>query len=59
MSTMKVGIDAIGFYIPHYYLDLATLAKTRNVPVDKFYIGLGQKKMSIPPLWQLTVRNVF
>lgn len=49
MSTMKVGIDAIGFYIPHYYLDLATLAKTRNVPVDKFYVGLGQKKMSIPP----------
>ncbi len=48
MSTMKVGIDTIGFYIPYYYLDLATLAKARNVPVDKFYIGLGQKKMSVP-----------
>lgn len=45
---MKIGIDAIGFYVPHYYLDLATLAEARNVPVDKFYVGLGQKKMAVP-----------
>ncbi|KPJ68082.1 MAG: 3-hydroxy-3-methylglutaryl-CoA synthase [Coxiella sp. DG_40] len=46
---MKVGIDAIGFYVPHYYLDLVILAEARNVPVDKFYVGLGQRKMSVPP----------
>jgi hydroxymethylglutaryl-CoA synthase len=46
---MKVGIDAIGFYVPYYYLDLAALAEARDVPVDKFYVGLGQKKMSVPP----------
>jgi hydroxymethylglutaryl-CoA synthase len=44
----NVGIDAIGFYSPHYYLDLKTLAKARGIDVDKFYIGLGQRKMALP-----------
>ncbi len=44
---IKVGIDAIGFYTPHYYLDLATLAEARNIDVNRFYANLGQKQMAI------------
>jgi hydroxymethylglutaryl-CoA synthase len=47
--VMKVGIDAIGFYSPRYYLELATLAKVRGIDVDKFYHGLGQIRMSVVP----------
>jgi len=46
---IKVGIDAISFYTSHYYLDLADLAEKRGVDVDKFNLGLGQYKMSMPP----------
>jgi len=46
---MKFGIDAIGFYSSRYYLDLATLAAVRGVEKDKYYVGLGQKKMAVPP----------
>ncbi len=46
---LKIGIDAIGFYTPRYCLDLATLAKARNVDVNKFSVGLGQNKMSVIP----------
>src|SRR3984957_3169775 len=46
----EVGIEAIGFYSSHYYLDLKTLAEKRGVDVDKFYVGLGQHKMAVPPL---------
>lgn len=45
----EVGIDAIGFYSSHYFLDLKTLAEKRGVDPDKFYIGLGQYKMAVPP----------
>ncbi len=45
----EVGIDAIGFYSSHYYLDLKTLAEKRGIDVDKYYIGLGQHKMAVPP----------
>ena len=46
---MKVGIDAIGFYTPRYYLNLTTLAAARGLDFDKSYAGLGLKKMSISP----------
>ena len=46
---MNTGIDAISFYTSNYYLDLKTLGETRGVDPDKFYIGLGQEKMAIPP----------
>lgn len=45
---IKAGIDALGFYSPHYYLDLKTLAAVRGTEVDKFYVGLGQHKMAVP-----------
>ena len=44
MKIMKLGIDAISFYIPHYYLDLADLARARGVDSDKYYVGFGDKR---------------
>lgn len=44
----KIGIDALGFYTSHYYLDLAELAQARGVDIDKFHFGLGQLKMAMP-----------
>lgn len=48
-KTMNFGIDAIRFYVPSYYLDLAAFAKARGIEVSKFYDDLGQKKMAIAP----------
>jgi hydroxymethylglutaryl-CoA synthase len=46
---MKTGIDQISFYTAQYFLDLKTLAEARGVEPDKFYLGIGQEKMGIPP----------
>ncbi len=46
---IKVGIDAIAFYAPHYYLDLRVLAAARGVDVNKYHTGLGQEKMAVVP----------
>lgn len=43
----KVGIDAISFYTPGTFLDLAVLAKARGVEEAKYKVGLGQDKMGI------------
>ncbi|MEN1969069.1 hydroxymethylglutaryl-CoA synthase [Lentibacillus sp. N15] len=49
---MKIGIDKIGFYTPHLYVDMNKLAVSRNVEPEKFTIGIGQEKMAIPSLTQ-------
>ncbi len=46
---MKVGIESIDFATSHYYLDLEEIANERNIPVSKYYSGIGQEKMSTPP----------
>jgi len=46
---MKVGIDLIHFATADYYLGLDTFAQEKGLDVDKFYIGIGQEKMSIAP----------
>lgn len=46
---MKVGIDGLAFYTSHYTLDLEILAKVRQIDPNKFYSGLGQHKMAVPP----------
>lgn len=46
---VKVGIDTLSFYTSHYALDLKQLAKERGIDFEKFYVGLGQRKMSVPP----------
>ncbi|MBN2161962.1 MAG: hydroxymethylglutaryl-CoA synthase [Pontiellaceae bacterium] len=46
---MKIGIDRISFYTSNYFVDLKTLAVARSVDSDKYYLGIGQEKMGIPP----------
>ncbi len=46
---IKVGIDTIAFYSSNYFLDLASLAQARGMEIDKYYIGLGQHRMAVPP----------
>ena len=49
---MKIGIDKIGFYTPHLYVDMNKLAVARDVEPEKFTIGIGQEKMAISPVTQ-------
>src|SRR5690625_5237227 len=49
---MKIGIDKIGFYTPHMYVDMNKLAEARGVEPEKFTIGIGQDEMSVAPLTQ-------
>ncbi len=49
MNETPVGIDALSFYAPAYYLDLRVLAEKRGVNPDKYRIGLGQERMAIAP----------
>ena len=49
---MKIGIDKIGFAMPKYFLDIADLAKARNINVNKYVKGLLQLEMSIAPITQ-------
>ncbi|SDQ22683.1 hydroxymethylglutaryl-CoA synthase [Carnobacterium viridans] len=49
---MKIGIDKIGFFAPHMYVDMNKLAVARNVEPEKFTIGIGQEKMAIAPITQ-------
>jgi len=46
---MNIGIDRISFYTSNYFVDLKTLADARSVDSDKYYLGIGQEKMGIPP----------
>jgi hydroxymethylglutaryl-CoA synthase len=46
---MKVGIDLIHFATSDYFLDLKTFAEEKNIDPDKYYVGIGQEKMSIAP----------
>jgi len=48
-KDMKIGIESINFYTSNYFLDLKHLAEDRDVPVSKFYHGIGQEKMAAPP----------
>lgn len=43
-----VGIEAINFYTSNVFVDLATIAKVRNIDANKYYVGIGQHKMSVP-----------
>ncbi len=43
-----IGIDAIGFYTPKFFVDLEDLAKSRNIEPDKYKYGMLLKEMRIP-----------
>ena len=44
---MKIGIDAISYYVPSIYLSIEKLSKQRNLDFQKLNKGLGLEKMSI------------
>lgn len=46
---VKVGIDTLAIYTSRYSLDLGVLANARGIDPNKFYDGLGQHVMSVPP----------
>lgn len=46
---MQVGIESLSFYTSRYFLDLRLLAEKRGSDVNKFFHGLGQEKMAVPP----------
>ncbi|MDR3187258.1 MAG: hydroxymethylglutaryl-CoA synthase [Holosporaceae bacterium] len=46
---MKIGIDSIAFSTSKYFLKLETLALHRREDYEKYYVGIGQKQMSIFP----------
>lgn len=46
---IKVGIDALSFYSSRYALNLSELAKVRGIDPEKFFTGLGQQIMAVPP----------
>lgn len=48
----KIGIDKIGFYTPHVYVDMEDLAHARDTDPGKFKIGIGQDEMSVAPITQ-------
>lgn len=52
---MKIGIDKIGFFTPHIFVDMAKLAVARNIEPEKFTIGIGQSQMGIAPITQDSV----
>lgn len=52
---MEIGIDKIDFYAPNHYLDLVDLAHARNEDPNKYLIGIGQNKMTVPYADQDTV----
>ncbi|GAD85669.1 hydroxymethylglutaryl-CoA synthase [Nocardia asteroides] len=45
--TLPVGIHDLSFATTHYALDHAVLAERLGVDRDKFYLGIGQEKMSV------------
>jgi len=46
---IDVGIDAISFYTPQYYLALSTLAKAHGADPDSFARSTGQTEMAVTP----------
>ncbi|MBA5724372.1 hydroxymethylglutaryl-CoA synthase [Candidatus Liberibacter sp.] len=44
---MTLGIEDICFYTTDHYLDLSVIASEYSIDCRKFYVGIGQEKMSL------------
>ncbi|AKK19671.1 hydroxymethylglutaryl-CoA synthase [Candidatus Liberibacter africanus] len=44
---MAIGIEDISFYTTNQYIDLSVIAEKNGVDVAKFYVGIGQERMSV------------
>ncbi len=47
-DMMKIGIDALSFYVPEAYLPLDVLAERQGIDPAKFARGIGQEKIAMP-----------
>jgi hydroxymethylglutaryl-CoA synthase len=47
LSQKSVGIEAIAFDVPRFYVDLADLARARGIDPAKYIKGLGQREMGV------------
>jgi len=47
MTTMKIGIDALGVAIPRRYIDMVELARARGIEPGKYVEGLGAREMAV------------
>ncbi len=47
-AETRVGIEALGLYVPRYYVSLNELAAVRGVDPNKFAVGIGQELMAVP-----------
>lgn len=45
---MQTGIESLSFYTSPYYIDLKTIAEHRGEDPNKYYVGIGQEKMTVP-----------
>lgn len=45
---MKVGIDALSYYVPNHYLPIESLAEARDIEYAKLNKGLGLTSMAFP-----------
>ena len=50
-----VGVSEVAIYVPAYYISHEDLAEERNIPKEKFHLGLENYKMAIIPNWEDTV----
>lgn len=46
---MQIGIDRLGMYSPHFFVDMKDLAEARGVDPNKFIIGIGQSEQAVAP----------
>ncbi|MGX7200423.1 hydroxymethylglutaryl-CoA synthase [Enterococcus nangangensis] len=46
---MTIGIDALNFFVPPYYVEMTELAEARQVDPAKYTIGIGQSQMAVAP----------
>jgi len=52
---IDVGAGGMAIYVPQLYLEHRELAEARGVPPNKYLLGLGNRRMSIIPIWEDSV----
>src|SRR5699024_827669 len=47
-EPVRIGIHDLAYATAHNVLDLRELAQRNGEEVDKYYVGIGQERMSVP-----------
>lgn len=45
---MIIGLEAIAFDVPRFFISMTELAHARQVDPEKFTVGIGQREMAVP-----------